>query len=516
MGRTNAGLVYIFWSSEALSGLVDLASTTLPRSLIIPRTNDFGLYARACVGDFNDDTRDDIAFGVPCQYPSFSCEGVVYIVWGTASFPGTVDLQTPSIAVTTINGNWWDDGWLGKSLATADFDADGIDDLVVSAPFFDDAGEVYVLYGAPSFPPSMDLTTATVGLTRILDPAFGAGNGYALATADVDEDGVDDVLIGALGNDGKATLLYGSTVRPDTVVLGQQTARQAVLRTNAGVQGNLGTAVSLGDCDGDGNIDVVVSAPNAFAQGCTFADCGVVYVATRARDLPAATNLDVVSPFITKYSGGGARHLGGSLAIGDFDSDGRDDIAMSARPASVVVDPQKVFVAYGPPPHGQLVPISGGANIATIIGESPGDAFGESLAAVDISGDGACDLLAGADMSDPSGRTNAGKAYAFLGSAAVTDVRPRSSRSLEALVAPNPFGSSTSVVFRLAEPAEVALRVYDVRGRLVDRQNYATMQPGEHILRWPAAGRASLPTGVYFAHLQAGPLGQTIRLHLIR
>ncbi len=522
LGRTNAGQVCVFWASEDLDSIVDLAITTAPKSVILPRNGDYGIYARVCVGDFNDDERDDIALGVPCLYPSLSCEGKTYVVWGTDAFPAVVDLEAPSIAVSTIAGSWWDDGWLGRSLTTADFNGDGIDDLVLAAPFFDDTGEVYVVYGSAGFPAFIDLTTATSGITRIVDPSFGVGSGYALAAADADEDGAWDILIGAFGNvpgtfDGKATLLFGLSTPPDTMVLGAPTVRQAVLRTDSGVQGNLGIAVALGDCDGDGNLDAVVSAPNAFATGCSFGNCGVVYVVSHAANLPTITNLDAPSPFITRYSGGTKRRLGGSIAVGDLDSDGRDDIAMSAQPASVTTDPKMVIVAYGPPPQGQLVPISDFAGTLTLFGKAPGDNFGDVVVALDVNSDGAFDLLTGAHYSDPMGRTNAGEAYLYFGTAPVTTVQPTSVAPLGARLVPNPFGDSATLQFQLAAPSEVTLRVYDVRGRLVDAQYYGTLGAGDQELRWPAASGASfLASGIYFARLQVGNRIQTVRMHRIR
>lgn len=68
-------------------------------------------------------------------------------------------------------------------------------------------------------------------------------------------------------------------------------------------------------------------------------------------------------------------------------------------------------------------------------------------------------------------------------------------------VEPNPFNPITTLSYDLPEAAFVALKVYDVSGRctatLVDKQRDA----GQYQLAWDAG---SLPSGVYFAHLQAG------------
>src|SRR3990170_3650472 len=64
------------------------------------------------------------------------------------------------------------DLWAGaSSLATGDFNADGVDDLLIGAPFADgpddsreDAGEAYVMFGGPNFPAEVDLVLGSVDL----------------------------------------------------------------------------------------------------------------------------------------------------------------------------------------------------------------------------------------------------------------------------------------------------------------------------------------------------------------
>jgi hypothetical protein len=67
---------------------------------------------------------------------------------------------------------------------------------------------------------------------------------------------------------------------------------------------------------------------------------------------------------------------------------------------------------------------------------------------------------------------------------------------------PNPAPASVdaiTVLFELDGPGRVALRVYDVAGKLVgEREPQAFAQAGEHTLRWDAGGLAS---GMYFLQL---------------
>jgi hypothetical protein len=77
---------------------------------------------------------------------------------------------------------------------------------------------------------------------------------------------------------------------------------------------------------------------------------------------------------------------------------------------------------------------------------------------------------------------------------------------------PNPARGSAdaiNVLFELGRPGEVALRVYDVAGKLVgESAPQAFAQAGEYTLRWDAGGLAS---GVYFVRLvtESGLTAQT-------
>lgn len=72
--------------------------------------------------------------------------------------------------------------------------------------------------------------------------------------------------------------------------------------------------------------------------------------------------------------------------------------------------------------------------------------------------------------------------------------------------APNPFGSRTEIRFTLPNSGRVALRVVDVRGRLVRTLTDEFLGAGEHTVTWDArneSGRA-VPSGVYFVDLAMG------------
>lgn len=83
---------------------------------------------------------------------------------------------------------------------------------------------------------------------------------------------------------------------------------------------------------------------------------------------------------------------------------------------------------------------------------------------------------------------------------------------------PNPFNPSTTISFGLEREESVALRVYDVHGRLVRTLAAGTMPAGLHDIVWDGnddgGGRAA--TGIYLVNLVAGRHQSTGKLVLVK
>ncbi len=78
---------------------------------------------------------------------------------------------------------------------------------------------------------------------------------------------------------------------------------------------------------------------------------------------------------------------------------------------------------------------------------------------------------------------------------------------------PNPFNPSTAINYQLAAGSRVSLRVYNILGEEVEMLVNGYQQPGEHSVRFNAAG---LPSGVYFYRIQAGRFTSTKKMLLLR
>jgi len=78
---------------------------------------------------------------------------------------------------------------------------------------------------------------------------------------------------------------------------------------------------------------------------------------------------------------------------------------------------------------------------------------------------------------------------------------------------PNPFNSTTTIVFNLMDEQYVSLQVFDLTGRLVDTLVDDRLSAGRFTSVWNADLHAA---GVYFYRLQAGSFQQTKKLTLVK
>ena len=312
-------------------------------------------------GDVNGDGYDDVILGAPGYSNS---TGRAYVFEGSASGLATA-------AATVLTGGFALDA-LGDTVAgVGDVNGDGYDDVVVSVP------------GSASWTGRVDVFLGSAaGLsTRAQTILEGDGKaGYALAGAgDVNGDGYDDVVVGAVGV-GRAFLYPGSAAGLATAPI--------VLSGGAG----FGTAVAgAGDIDGDGYDDVIIGAPAGEGSS------GRVYVFMGSSEgiltIAAATlTVNGLNPSFGQTLAGG----------GDVNHDGFADVVVGAPSFSSTSG--RVYVYTGG--AGGLAPIA-----ATVLTGSAGSGFGSSVDAVgDADGDGYSDLIVGA--------TGAGHAYLYDGSAA--------------------------------------------------------------------------------------------------
>jgi len=83
---------------------------------------------------------------------------------------------------------------------------------------------------------------------------------------------------------------------------------------------------------------------------------------------------------------------------------------------------------------------------------------------------------------------------------------------------PNPFNPETTIRFTLAEAGRAVLRVFNVRGELVNTLADEWLTSGEHVVRWNGrfASGAPAPSGVYYARVSGRSYRGQIRMILLK
>lgn len=400
-------------------------------------TSRAGFGKSVAVGDINGDGIADLAVGANnASIGGRSRAGATYLKFG----PIGAEVDLPGGADIVITGA--DERFeSGTSLAIADVDADGSPDLLVgsqrgsatnSKP---NAGVSNVLLG-PLGPGRLDL--ATVGGVLIQGVASRDESGSALAFGDVSGDGVADLLVGAsqslefrkgtlhvvLGPLGSEPIDLESQT-DITIVGSEQTTVQAFARFTITVTGGVGTAVAVADLNGDGQLDVAVSAENGdVGDG---EDAGHTYVFFG----PLQTgSMDATTADVTITGQGMRARAGSGVAAGDLNGDGVADLVIGSDGASArgVRNTGKVSVLTGPLQAG-TIDIDSAASLV-VEGANELDRLGGSVNVADINGDGKMDLIIGTSKIDVEGVAEAGSVSILLGSLFDRESTPAEASSL--------------------------------------------------------------------------------------
>ncbi len=407
-------------------------------------SGDYTGFSIASAGDINGDGFEDIIVGAYGALSGAATNsGAAYVVFGQPfGFGASLDLSL----LNGYNGfkltNYDVNAVTGTSVSSAgDVNGDGFDDLIVGAPdanvgAYADSGDAFIVFGhAGAFAASIDLTT--------LDGANGAllqgdntpydSVGYSVSgVGDINGDGIDDMVVGALGDDTN-----GANAGATYVVFGRSTPFSAIepLANLDGTDGFRlegvasydlsGSSVSnAGDVNGDGIDDLIIGAPGTYGDtGKAFVVFGQTAVFPAVLQLSA---LDGTNGF--RFDGAfdavyGGSNTGASVAAaGDVNGDGFDDVIIGAYRSTVGgyygLHKGQSFVLFGQD-NGFAATIAAaaldGTNGFAINGVASYDYAGSSVASAgDVNGDGFDDVIIGA----PGAYGNTGESYVVFGAAA--------------------------------------------------------------------------------------------------
>lgn len=379
-------------------------------------------------GDVNGDGIDDLIVAARGDDPLPAVVATpISVIFGSRSgFP-------PSLMVSSLNGvngfriDGEADNRNNYSVSLAgDVNGDAIDDIIIGSRELNAgiqrAGRSYVVFGSrDGFPATLSLAeldgTNGFKLTGGTDDYSG---GSVAAAGDVNNDGIDDLIIGAAGYTppenfvpGRAYLVFGTRAGfpahfslPDVDgVVGFKIEGQFH-------RDRFGRSVdAAGDVNGDGIDDVIIGAEGADPNGSYSGRSYVVFGSNQ--NFPEslqASDLDGTNGFM--LDGETARSYSGQSvgAAGDVNADGIDDLVIGAfRADANGVGSGRSYVVFGTrKAYPAVVALAGldGRNGFKLDGEESVNNAGVSVgAAGDVNGDGIDDVIIGAYRAGSTGRS---------------------------------------------------------------------------------------------------------------
>jgi hypothetical protein len=216
IGAPGTGKSYVVFGSTTAFG-VNLDLSTLNGSngfAINGNPSDFFGASVSNAGDVNNDNIDDLIIGA---YNAASGAGESYVVFGSTNGFDAInnlsDLGSNGFVINGINGT--DSNGYSVS-AAGDVNDDDIADLIIGAPFaLSGAGQSYVVFGSSDFSTNLDLSNLDSSQGFAINGINGTDtSGISVSAAgDINDDGADDLIVGAPGASlgaGQSYVIFGT------------------------------------------------------------------------------------------------------------------------------------------------------------------------------------------------------------------------------------------------------------------------------------------------------------------
>jgi len=294
------GRVFIYFGGTTLNSSADVT--------IYAESNNNRFGDGMSVGDFNNDSIDDLAVGA-VEYGSYT--GKIYLFFGRTTWNETFNATDANVTIVGEKKN----SNCGNKVGMGDVNNDSFDDLLIGCENYDgantDEGRVYLFFGNDNGAVSYNVTEANVTITNDYDAtAFGVD----VYLSDISGDNLSDLLISCddwLGDDAD-----GWT----TVFLGSETLNGTFDSSSGNITIQNGSyPIVGGDVNNDSINDLIIGSAgeiNVFYGGDSF--------------LGGYNHSDANITLKTEFDDGRCDRFAMALTVGDVNNDSIDDILTTA------------------------------------------------------------------------------------------------------------------------------------------------------------------------------------------
>ncbi len=336
--------VYLLFGGNSSDWTVDRPVTDADVTFTAEDDGDYMGHGLDGVGDVNNDGYDDFVITSEFNSQSYSAAGKAYLILGreTNAWNTTVDISEAASA--SFLGSEAG-GWLGMNAAgVGDVNNDGFDDFLLGGATQSTfkIRENYLIFGRPTQRWHKDVPkNEAINLTfrfKTEDQLLGAAGRFMSGLGDVNNDSLDDFIVGAYGDDegginsGQSFLYLGRSSNhwPSSHLLVNASDYANASFLGESANDCSGYSVSgVGDINVDGYDDILIGA--SYGQVTNEGKAYVIF--GRAANhwvMDQSLSLANLTILGGEFTGTNSRFATDVSGVGDINDDGYADFSISA------------------------------------------------------------------------------------------------------------------------------------------------------------------------------------------